>query len=617
MLFAQIIAFILVMAVFEAYQPGPPQLSAGESYLASAALAAMLWLTSRLAVGMHQSRLRGPRPPADPAKAGRRLVTKLHLAAIACLILIITLAELKAHMLSWPGMQTWESLRGVAALGLYLLLLGVVWSAAYRLERSASLEGLERRDYVSGQLRLVAPVVFPWFAVSLVQDLLAHAWPAAGAWLNTGPGNLVYLLVFVACLALFFPVLVKYWWGCAPLAPGRERDVATMVLEHTKVSVGDILTWPLMGGRLLTAGILGLLPRLRYLLITPALARALDNRELAAVVAHEAGHVVHRHLWYYLMFFAGLFLAAYALAEPLALIISGLVWWLAGSSWGMDLLGADGAGGAFSILPALPLVALLIVYLRLVMGFFMRHFERQADFFALRVMGEAEPLASSLETIAMLSGDTRDVPSWHHFSIAQRVRALEAAQADPRRIAAQARLLRRGLGVFFLGLALVVAGGFTVEGLGLDQQIKQATLARILASEIAKRPQDARLQMQMGVLLFEQGHERRSLEHLQGAVALAPRDPEVLNGLAWFWATAKDPSLRRPRQAVSLAHQAVSLAPMPHIWDTLAEAYFAAGDPAKAVAAARAALAARPSDRLGYYQGQLKRFLAATQKERP
>ncbi|MBU2470204.1 MAG: M48 family metalloprotease, partial [Proteobacteria bacterium] len=616
-LFAQIIAFILVMAVFEAYQPGPPQLDPGESYLASAALAAMLWVAARLAVRMHQSRLSGPRPPADPAKSGRRLVTQLHLAAIACLFLIITLAELKANLLTWPGMAGWESLRGVTALGLYLLLLAVVWSAAYRLERSASLEGLERRDYIGGQLRLVAPVIFPWLAVSLVQDVIGHAWPAAGAWLNTGPGNLAYLVVFVGALALFFPVLVKRWWGCAPLEPGRERQVAAMVLEHTRVEVGGILTWPLMGGRLLTAGILGLLPRLRYLLITPALARALDNQELAAVVAHEAGHVVHRHLWFYLMFFAGFFLAAYALAGPLALMMGALVWWLAGSSWGLELLGADGAGGAFSILAALPLVALLIVYLRLVMGFFMRHFERQADFFALGVMGEAAPLAASLEKIALMSGNTRDVPSWHHFSIAQRVRALDQAQAHPERIAAQARLIRRSLAVFFVALALVIAGGLGLEGLGLDLQLKQATLSRLLASELARRPHDARLQMQMGILLFEQGRERQARERLKGALALAPRDPEVQNALAWLYATAQDPALRRPREAVALAQEAVALVPLPHIWDTLAEAYFAAGDPRRAEAAARAALAAGPRERQDYFRAQLERFARAARQERP
>ncbi len=617
MLFAQIIAFILVMAVFEAYQPGPPQLGPLESYAASLALAAMLWVASRLAVRLHQSRMLGPRPPADPARAARRLVTQLHLGAIVCLFLIITMAELKAHMLAWPGLTSWESLRGLTALGLYLLLLGVVWSAAYRLERTASLEGLGRRDYIGGQLRLVAPVVFPWFAVSLVQDLIAHLWPRAGAWLDSGPGNLVYLLVFVACLALFFPVLVKRWWGCFPLEEGRERQVAAMVLEHTKVAVGGILTWPLMGGRILTAGILGLLPRLRYLLITPGLAQALDNRELAAVVAHEAGHVVHRHLWFYLMFFAGFFLAAYALAGPLALLTAALVWWLAGSSWGLELLSAQGAGGAFSILLALPLVVLLIVYLRLVMGFFMRHFERQADFFALRVMGEAEPLAASLEKIAYLSGNTRDLPSWHHFSIAQRVTALNEAQARPGRVAAQARLIRRGLVVFFLALVLVIAGGLGLEGLGLDRQIKQATLGRILAGELERRPHDARLQMQMGVLLFEQGREQESLTRLRGALALARRDPEVLNALAWVYATAQDPALRQPSEAVRLAQEAVARAPLPHIWDTLAEAYFAAGDPGKAAAAARAALAARPSERLDYYRAQLERFGRAARQERP
>lgn len=91
----------------------------------------------------------------------------------------------------------------------------------------------------------------------------------------------------------------------------------------------------------------------------------------------------------------------------------------------------------------------------------------------------------------------------------------------------------------------------------------------------------------------------------------------MLNGLAWFLATAQDPALRRPSQAVALAQKAVALAPLPHIWDTLAEAYFAAGQPQRAVAAARAALAARPDERHEYYQAQLRRFLSAAQGARP
>ncbi|RJX34299.1 MAG: hypothetical protein C4525_07475 [Desulfarculus sp.] len=617
MLFAQIIAFILVMVVFEAYQPGPSELGAGESYLGSAVLLALLWVLARLRVSLFLSRLAGPRPPADPARAARRLTLHLHLAALICLFAMITLMELKAHLLAIPGVTTWETLRGLIAVGLYLLLLRVVWASAHRLEQAAGLPPMTRRDYLWGQARLVAPVVFPWFAVSLIRDLIVHAWPAAAAWLDSGLGGLVYMAAFVALLALFFPPLVRAWWGCRPLPPGRERQVAEAVLDHVRVRVGGILSWPLMGGRLLTAGILGLAPALRYLLITPALAQALDNQELAGVVAHEAGHVRHRHLWYYLAFFLGFFLLAYALADPLALLLAGAVYWLAGSDWGLRLLADQGLRGALSLLLALPLLVLLILYLRFVMGFFMRHFERQADFFALTVMGEAGPLVAALEKIARISGDSRRVPSWHHFSVEQRVQALERAQVQPGLIAGQARLLRKGLAVYLAALALFLGAGYGVQALNLDQGVRRATLLRVLQREVQAQPHDPRLRLNLGVLLFEQGREEQALEQLRLAVRLAPQDPEALNGLAWLLATAKGPGLRDPRLALELALRAVAISPKPHIWDTLAESYFVAGQPQRALAAARAALAAKPTEKRDYYQAQLKRFAQAAGEKRP
>ncbi len=617
MLFAQIIAFIMVMVVFEAYQPGPAELSPTESYLGSLGLLAMLWVGARLRVSLFLSRLNGPSPQADPARAARRLTMQLHLAALICLFAMITLMELKLNLLTWPGVATWETLRGLLAVGLYVLLLRVVWSASHRLEREMSLSEVGRREFMRAQLRMVAPVVFPWFAVSLIRDLVVHAWPQAAAWLDSGLGSLLYLAVFLALLALFFPPLVRAWWGCVPLEPGRERQVAETVLEHTKVRVGGILSWPLMGGRMLTAGILGLVPGLRYLLITPALARALDNQELAGVVAHEAGHVRYRHLWYYLGFFLGFFIAVYALTEPMAIVLSGLVYWLAGSRWGLQLMSDQGFSGMFSLLLALPLLVMLLVYLRFVMGFFMRHFERQADFFALSVMGEAKPLVGALERIGQLSGDIRRVPSWHHFSIAQRVTALESAQANPGLIAGQARLLKKSLKVYLLALALVVAAGFGLQGLELDTSIRRATLVRMLSEEVKARPNSARLRMSLGIVMFEQGREKDGIGQLKLAVHMAPSDPEALNGLAWVLVTAKDKSLREPRLGLALAQRAVSLAPKPHIWDTLAEAYFVNHKPRRALAAARAALAAGPKDKLDYYHEQLERFGEAAQAERP
>jgi hypothetical protein len=73
-------------------------------------------------------------------------------------------------------------------------------------------------------------------------------------------------------------------------------------------------------------------------------------------------------------------------------------------------------------------------------------------------------------------------------------------------------------------------------------------------------------------------------------------------------ATARDPSLRAPGEALKLALAAVASAPRPHIWDTLAEAYLLNHEPVKALAAAKAALAAGPRERPEYYEAQVERF---------
>ena len=352
--------------------------------------------------------------------------------------------------------------------------------------------------------------------------------------------------------------------------------------------------------------------------MTPALTRALSPEELAGVVAHEAGHVRHRHLLFYLLFFMGFFIAVYALSPLLSLGLGFLLIHLAETGWGSGLLGESGRGGPMlSVVLALPLMALLVVYLRYVMGFFMRHFERQADLYALSVTGRAEPLAGALEKVAGLSGGTRDVPSWHHFSVAQRVEALYQAQADPRRIKGQAGLIKKALSVYVAGLMLVAGLGWAVSSFNWEEDMRLQAAVRQLEHGLAQNPHDHRLRMGLGVLRFESGREAEAVEDLMAAVRMAPNDPEALNGLAWVLATAKDQGLRRPKEALVLALEAVRLNPAPHIWDTLAEAYFINGRPELALAAARAALAAGPTDRLDYFRDQLERFERAVEGNKP
>ena len=250
----------------------------------------------------------------------------------------------------------------------------------------------------------------------------------------------------------------------------------------------------------------------------------------------------------------------------------------------------------------------LVIYLRYIMGFFMRHFERQADLYALTVTGRAAPLAEALEKVASLSGGTRDVPSWHHFSVAQRVEALYQAQADPRRVKGQADLIKKGLAVYLAGLLLVAGLGWSASAFNWGEGMKRQAAIRQIQRQLEQNPLNHRLRMALGILRFESGQEKAALDDLETAARMAPSDAEALNALAWVLATARDRGLRRPKEALALALAAVHINPAPAIWDTLAEAYFLNGRPDLAAAAARAALAAGPKTKLRYFKDQLKRF---------
>ncbi len=75
-----------------------------------------------------------------------------------------------------------------------------------------------------------------------------------------------------------------------------------------------------------------------------------------------------------------------------------------------------------------------------------------------------------------------------------------------------------------------------------------------------------------------------------------PEDFKLLNNLAWLYATAEDPAFRNGQKAIDLAQQAMILAPNDHhVWSTLSEAYYMAGEYEKAYRAIThmASLAAR------------------------
>ena len=89
---------------------------------------------------------------------------------------------------------------------------------------------------------------------------------------------------------------------------------------------------------------------------------------------------------------------------------------------------------------------------------------------------------------------------------------------------------------------------------------------------------------------------KKAEAQLTSLVADFPDDFKLKNNLAWLYATAEDPNFRDGQKAVTVAQEAMVLAPNDHhVWSTLAEAHYVSGDYEEAYRAIKhmAALASR------------------------
>jgi TPR repeat protein len=93
-------------------------------------------------------------------------------------------------------------------------------------------------------------------------------------------------------------------------------------------------------------------------------------------------------------------------------------------------------------------------------------------------------------------------------------------------------------------------------------------------------------------------------------LAVEQNDPSAMNDLARLLATSKNARVRNPQEAVSLATKAVAAANNPDYLDTLAAAYFAAGQTDKAIEAEQKALTMNPGN--DSYKEALQNYLGAS-----
>ena len=147
-----------------------------------------------------------------------------------------------------------------------------------------------------------------------------------------------------------------------PDGPLRQRLEA--VCRRHNIRYRNVLLWRTdhnMGN----AAVMGLIPQVRYILMSDLLLETMTDEQIEAVFAHEVGHIIHRHMLWFAVFFGTMMFALVGLSQPLDSLT--------------QRFASPQAIWPSAVATLAAALGCLTVFL-----FLSRKFERQADVFAAR-----------------------------------------------------------------------------------------------------------------------------------------------------------------------------------------------------------------------------------------
>jgi len=373
------------------------------AFYVAAAVAMTWWLTRR---GL-QRLMAGGAFGATVHRQRRRL-TLVGLWLIAGMVALV-LVGATDRLRELPGAATIPLADEVMILGVFFVTMVAYWRISFQFDRAVRWQ-LEQDLFIAVPIGLI---VLAHEAAELLAPL-------------TVPATIVGVKA-VAVGGVFFasPALLVRVWRTRPMPDGELRRRLERLCRKINLKYRRILIWD-TGGVLANAGVMGLHRSVRYILISDALLEQMDDRQIVAVFGHEAGHVKHHHMGYFLVFIVAMMLGCMGVVSAGGLLAERI-----GVAETWVLVGEQVAMAAFVLLAV-----------GLGFGWLSRRFERQADVYGawcagldaeiedgttapagdLRVGGPW--FVAALESIARLNGLPRDGHNWRHGSIASRVQFL-------------------------------------------------------------------------------------------------------------------------------------------------------------------------------------------------
>lgn len=464
----------------------------------------------------------------------RRLVAAVELSLVVAFVAHVVvgqLADIVDGYLPFAGMP---GVRRVVALAPLVLGMLVTRLANHEIRREE--ESYRARFLLLQSKMALIPLAPVLFYVTLA-DLFEYA-PIEVRLLAVSLPWLGYLvpLCLVVVAYMFAPKLLHLLWRTRRLNDPEMNARVAAIAERYGARYRQISVWYTGGVRIANAAVAGLIPRTREIFVTDWLLHRLDDDEVEGVLAHELGHIKHRHLWVYLLF-------SFSYFGTYVLVFGAL----------RTLLPAVLTRGVVG--PILLVASFFYLYFVLLLGFVSRRLERQADLFAVRTIRDAAAFPRALGKLATLHSlpmRVRRIFEWTrtHPSIQRRIDFANRA------IAGEPEELRYGR---TLGITRVLAAAvpviavllYVLRGAVLPTATDIAEMSAMLLIREAERV-DADIDVAAAgstamrrLRLEESDLASRAREHLDLVLAARPDDAEAhyLHGVADVYLDASQPAL--------------------------------------------------------------------------
>jgi len=608
-MFSNFIYFIVVLLIYSTYQPSEnTNFTAPETLFLFVCLivifAAITWIQFRRV----EKQILEQHPFHHDHKF-RSTLTRQSILAILLFSIDIYGLNLTSFLINIPFLNIIPTFQALLFLMLFTGYLAIVWACAYNPYRHLYATDLPRKTYILSQISFSIPILLPWLLLSGIADIInALPFDLPKRFLSTTEGEITYFLVFLFAIAIVGPVMIQKFWRCKPLETGYHRSRIEELCRKAGMEYANILYWPIFGGKMITAAVMGLIKKFRYILVTQGLLHMLEPEEIDAVIAHEIGHIKKKHLLFYLLFFVGYMIISYATFNLLiySIVFSETIYrFIAGT-------GLDQTAVTTSIF-SLVIIIVFLIYFRFIFGYFMRNFERQADTYVYSLFDSAKPLISTFEKIAATSGEPPDRPNWHHFSITKRIEYLKKCESDKTWITRHENKIKKSIAVYLAGILLLCGLGYNLNFGETGKNLNKHFFLTIIQRELEKTPDNPLLYSTLGDLYYSNNNYSETIGAYEQSLRIDLDNTHALNNLAWLYATCEIESFRNPKKALKLAKRAAQLEESPHILDTLAESYYVNGLFEQAFNTARRAFDITTKNR-DYYKKQLLKFKLAMKK---